>query len=191
MKRAIELDDLNGYNHAVFGFMLVLTRQYDKAIAEAERGVALDPNIADIYGWLGMVYRYVGMWEDAVVVYEKAIRLNPIPPNFYLYGLGLSYAWTERYEEAIIVIEKAIQDHPDAFYVRLFAAVVYSLAGRDEEAGAEAAEMLRLNPKFSLKRREQTLKYNYREDQEQFISALSKAGLNLPLLFQLTIQDNI
>jgi adenylate cyclase len=178
VKRAIELDDLNGYNHAVLGFMLVLTRQYDKAIAEAERGVALDPNVADIYGWLGMIYRYVGMWEDAVVVYEKAIRLNPIPPNFYLYGLGLSYAWTERYEEAIIVIEKAIQDHPDAFYVRLFAAVVYSLAGRDEEARAEAAEVLRLNPKFSLKRWEQTLRYKYREDQEQFISALSKAGLN-------------
>lgn len=177
VKRAIELDDQNGYNHAVLGFMLVLVRQYDKAVTEAERGVALDPNVADVYGWLGMVYRYVGRWEDAVVAYEKAIRLNPIPPNFYSYGLGLSYAWTGRYEEAILEFEKAIQNHPDAFYVRLFAAVVYSLAGQDEEARAEAAEVLRLNPNFSLKRWEQTLRYKYQEDQDQFISALSKAGL--------------
>ena len=178
VKRAIELDGQNGYSHAVLGFLLVLVRQYDKAVTEAERGVSLDPNVADIYGWLGMVYRYVGRWVDAVVAYEKAIRLNPIPPNFYLYGLGLSYAWTDRYEEAITVFEKATQDHPDAFYVRLFAAAVYSLAGRNEEARAEANEVLRLNPKFSLKKWEKSLRYKDQEDQEQFISALSKAGLN-------------
>jgi TolB-like protein len=177
VKQAIELDDLNGYSHVVLGFMLVLVRQYDKAVVEAELGVSLDPNVADIYGWLGMVYRYVGRWEDAVVAYEKAIRLNPIPPNFYLHGLGLSYAWTERYEEAIAVFEKATQDHPDAFYLRLIAAAVYSLAGRDEEAQAEAAEVLRINPKFSLKKWEKSLRYKDQEDQEQFISALSKAGL--------------
>ena len=111
------------------------------------------------------------------MAYEKAIRLNPIPPDFYLYGLGLSYAWTGRYEEAITEFEKAIQNHPDTFYVRLFAAAVYSLAGRDEEARAEAAEVLRLNPKFSLERWEKSLRYKDQKDQEQFISALSKAGL--------------
>jgi adenylate cyclase len=52
VKKAIELDDQNGYHHVVLGFMLVLIRQYDKAVAEGERGVALDPNVADIYGWL-------------------------------------------------------------------------------------------------------------------------------------------
>jgi adenylate cyclase len=109
--------------------------------------------------------------------YEKAIRLNPIPPIFYLYGLGLAYGWTGRYEEAITVLKKAIRIEPDSPYVRLSASAVYSLAGRDEEARAEAAEVLRLNPKFSLKRWEKSLRYKNREDQEQFISALSKAGL--------------
>jgi adenylate cyclase len=178
VKRAIELDDLDGYSHVVLGFMLVLVRQYDKGVAEAELGVALDPNVADIYGWLGMVYRYVGRWEEALVATEKAIRLNPIPPNFYLHGLGLSYAWTDRYEEAIKVFEKAVREHPDAFYLRLFAAAVYSLAGQDEKARAEAAEVLRINPGFSLKKWEKTLKYKDQEDQEKFISALRKAGLN-------------
>jgi adenylate cyclase len=177
VKKAIELDDQNGYHHVVLGFMLVLIRQYDKAVAEGERGVALDPNVADIYGWLGAIYRHVGRWEDAVVAYEKAIRLNPIPPIFYLYGLGLAYGWTGRYEEAITVLKKAIRIEPDSPYVRLSASAVYSLAGRDEEARAEAAEVLRLNPKFSLKRWEKSLRYKNREDQEQFISALSKAGL--------------
>jgi adenylate cyclase len=177
VKKAIELDDLNGYNHAALGFLLVMIRQYDKAVAEGERGVALDPNFADIYGWLGIIYRYVGRWEDAITAYEKAIRLNPIPPIFYLHGLGLAYAWTGRYEEAITELKKANNTEPDSPYGRLFAAAVYSLAGRDEEARTEAAEVLRLNPKFSLKKWGKSLKYKNEDDQERLISALSKAGL--------------
>jgi adenylate cyclase len=177
VKKAIELDDLNGYSHASLGFLLVMIRQYDKAVAEAERGVAIDPNVADIYRWLGIIYRYVGRWEDAITAYEKAKRLNPIPPIFYLHGLGLAYAWTGRYEEAITELKKANNTEPDSPYGRLFAAAVYSLAGRDEEARTEAAELLRLNPKFSLKKWGKSLKYKNQDDQKRLISALSKAGL--------------
>jgi hypothetical protein len=47
---------------------------------------------------------------------------------------------------------------------------VYSWSGRDEEARAEAAEVLRINPKFSLER------FAKRADPE-LVSALHKAGL--------------
>jgi adenylate cyclase len=56
-------------------------------------------------------------------------------------------------------------------------AVVYSLSGRDEEAQAEAAEVLRIQPKFSLKGFEKRLTYKRKEDKEKFLGALRKAGL--------------
>ena len=177
VKKAIELDDTNGYNHTVFGFLLVLIRQYDKAVAEAEWGVALDPNVADSHAWLGIIYRFVGRWEEAILTYKKAIRLNPIPPSWYLYGLGLAYAWTGRYEEAITECKKAIHDQPDSILVRSTTAVVYSLSGRDEEARVEAEQLLRINPKFTLEKWAKKLRYKNQDDHERFISALSKAGL--------------
>ncbi|MDY6790611.1 MAG: adenylate/guanylate cyclase domain-containing protein [Thermodesulfobacteriota bacterium] len=177
VKKAVELDDLDGYSHATLGFLLVMIRQYDKAVAEAEQGVALDPNVADIYGWLGMIYRYVGRWEDAITAYEKGIRLNPIPPNFYLFGIGLAYAWTGRYEEAITELRKAIYNEPDSPYSRLYATAAYSMAGRDDEARIEAAELLRINPKFSLKKWGKSLKYKNQDDQDRLMSAWRKAGL--------------
>jgi adenylate cyclase len=177
VKKAIELDDLNGYNHATLGFLLVMIRQYDKAVAEVERGVALDPNVADIYGWSGIIYRYVGRWEDAITAYEKAIRLNPIPPDFYLQGLGLAYAWTGRYEEGIRALKRSVQNAPDSPYGHLFAAAAYSMAGRDEEARTEADEVLRLNPTFSLEKWGKSLKYKNQADQDRLMSALRKAGL--------------
>jgi adenylate cyclase len=177
VKKAIELDDQDGESHAALGFMFVLIRQYDQAVAEVERGIALEPNVADIYGWSGIIYRYVGRWEDAITAYEKAIRLNPIPPDFYLQGLGLAYGWTGRYEEGITELRKAIHNEPNSPYSRLFAVAVYSMAGRDEEARTEANEVLRLNPKFSLKKWGKSLKYKNQDDQERLMSALSRAGL--------------
>jgi adenylate cyclase len=177
VKKAIELDDQDGESHASLGFLLVMIRQYDKAVAEVERGVALQPNVADIYGWSGIIYRYVGRWKDAVTAYEKAIRLNPIPPDFYLQGLGLAYAWTGRYEEGIRVLKRAVQNAPDSPYGHLFAAAAYSMAGRGEEARTEADEVLRLNPKFSLEKWGKSLKYKNQADQDRLMSALRKAGL--------------
>ncbi len=177
VKKAIELDDADGYNHAVLGFLLALTRQHDKAVAEAEKGVTLNPNVADIHAWMGITLRYSGRWREAIFAYEKAIRLNPIPPSWYSFGLGLAYAWTGRYEEAITECQKAVRDLPNSLYARMFMTVVYSLSGRDEKARTEAAEVLRINPKFTLENWEKRLKYKNKDDHERFITALRKAGL--------------
>jgi adenylate cyclase len=55
--------------------------------------------------------------------------------------------------------------------------VVYSLSGRDEQARVEATEVLRIQPKFSLKGFEKKLTYKRKEDREKFLDALRKAGL--------------
>ena len=177
VKKAIALDNQNGYTHAVLGFLLILIGQYDKAVSEVELGAALFPNNADVHGWLGMVYRYVGRWEEAVHAYEQAIRLNPIPPNYYLFGIGQAYAWTGRYEEAITACEKAISEAPKSLYARVIAAMVYSMSGRDQEARAQAAEVLRINPKFSLNYWAKRLRFKNQDDNQKHISALRNAGL--------------
>ncbi len=55
---------------------------------------------------------------------------------------------------------------------RLFMAGIYSRAGRDEEARIEAAEVLRINPKFSLEKFAKSLTYKKQEDVERTVSAL-------------------
>jgi hypothetical protein len=55
--------------------------------------------------------------------------------------------------------------------------VVYSLSGRKEDPRAEATEILRIQPKFSLKKLEKKVTYRTKTDREQFLSALRTAGL--------------
>jgi adenylate cyclase len=173
MKKAIVLDDTLAEAHGRLGFIYSMIGQYDKGVAEGEKAVALNPNSAMAYVMLGKTLVFAGRWEESIPQYKKAIRLNPIPPNMYLYSLGLSYCWTGQYEEAITWCERAVRQQPNSLYARIMMTVVYSLSGRDEEARAEAAEVLRIQPKFSIKKS----RYKRKTDGERFNGALRKAGL--------------
>ena len=53
----------------------------------------------------------------------------------------------------------------------------YSILGREEEARAEVAEVLRLNPKFSVDSYAKRLPFKDQAYTEQYVNALRKAGL--------------
>jgi len=176
VQKAIELHD--GYAHSVMGFLLSQIGQYDKAVAEAERGVALNPNSADCHAFLGIAFRFSGRYQEAIPVLEKAVRLNPIPPGWYLQNLGAVYFRTGRYKEGIKECEEAVRLEPNSLYSRLELTAVYSLAGLDEKARAEATEVLRMNPKFSVEEFGKRFTSKDQESKEKFLGALRKAGLN-------------
>ncbi len=176
-QKAIVLDDTFAEAHGFLGFLYSMTRQHDKALAQGEKAVALNPNSAECHYRLGKILTFAGRWEESIPEYERAIRLNPIPPNKYLWSLGLAYGWTGQYEEAITWCEKAIRQKPDSFLAHFMLTVVYSLSGRDEEARIQAAEVLRIQPKFSLEKQKRKSTYKKETDREKLYGALRKAGL--------------
>jgi adenylate cyclase len=171
VQKAIVLDDSLAEAHSLLGFLFSMTRQHDKAIAQAEKAVALNANSSDAHFTLGKTLFFAGRCEESIPEYKKAIRLNPIPPNHHLWSLGLSYAYTGQYDEAITWCEKSVRQEPNSLLARMMTAVVYSLSGRDEEARSEAAEILRIQPKFSLKKFEKKLTYKREADRERFLDA--------------------
>jgi len=159
------------------GFLYSMTREHDKAVVQAEKAVSLNPNSAAAHFLVGKTLSFAGSWEESIPEYKKAIRLNPIPPNNYLWSLGLSYAYTEQYEEAIKWCEKAVHQEPNDLLARMQMTVVYSLSGQDEKARTEADEVLRIQPKLTLGKFKKKLTYKREVDRERFLSALRKAGL--------------
>jgi adenylate cyclase len=173
IKKAIALDATLAEAHGRLGYIYSMIGKYDEGIAQAEKGVAVNPNSAMAHMMLGKTLSFAGRWEESIPVYKKAIRLNPIPTNFYLYSLGISYAFTGQYEEAITWCEKAVREEPDSLYARIMMTVVYSWSGQDEKARAEAAEVLRIQPKYTIPKG----RYKRKEDNERVDAALRKAGL--------------
>jgi adenylate cyclase len=177
MQKAIVLDDTYAEVHSLLGFLFSMTGKHDKAVAEGEHAVTLNPNSAFTHAVLGLILRFEGRHEESIPEYKQAIRLNPIPPSFYTYGLGLAYCFTEQYEEAITWGEKSVRQWPNSLYAHLILTVIYNSLGRDEEARTEAAEVLRINPKFSVEKWAKRLTYKNQADNDFLISALRKAGL--------------
>jgi adenylate cyclase len=176
-QKAIALDNSLAWPHALLGWIYTLMRQHDKGIAECEQAVNLEPNSAISYFYLSLALKYAGRFKEALTMAKEAIRLNPIPPGFYYQNLTHLYCFMGRYEEAIAVGKEAARIEPNNFTVRAFLTVAYSLHGREKEARIEAAEVLRINPKFLVDSWTKTIPFKNEADRELTIGALRKAGL--------------
>jgi adenylate cyclase len=176
-QKALAMDQNDPEAHRLLGFIYMVARQHDKAIAEGEKTLKLDPNSADGHVRLGQILNVAGKPEEAITSMKRGIRLNPFPPNWYLHSLASAYRNAGRYEEAIRAGKKAIEIEPKDLHARLHIAASYSLLDRLEEASAAAKEILQINSKFSLVHYAKILPYKNQEDTERFIAALRKAGL--------------
>jgi len=158
-QKAIALDKSLAWPHALLGWIYTLMRQHDKGITECEQAVNLEPNSAISYFYLSLAFKYAGRPKEAITMAKEAIRLNPIPPGFYYQNLTPTRV------------------EPNNFTVRAFLTVAYSLHGREKEARIEAAEVLRINPKFRVDSWARTMPFKNEADKEMTIGALRKAGL--------------
>jgi adenylate cyclase len=176
-QKSLAVDDTRAEVHALLGYLYCLRKEWDKAIAEGEKGVALNPSGADIKYWYAATLTYAGRPEEAIMLFEKAIRLNPFGPSRYFLGYGHALRVVGRFEEAVSAYKKAIQREPNSFFAHLNLAGTYSMMGFEKEARAEASEVLRLNPKFTLDFLAKVSGYKNRTETEKIITALRMAGL--------------
>jgi adenylate cyclase len=154
-------------------------REYDKAIAEAERAVALDPSGSASYDTYATVLVMACRPEEAIPLLQKAIRLNPNAAADTFAYLGNALRNAGRFEEAVSAYKKALQRAPDFIVPHIGLATTYSLMGREKEARAEAEKVLRINPKFSLDHFARTMLFVYKDQSEidKVVNAMRKAGL--------------
>jgi adenylate cyclase len=176
-QKVIEMDPTDAVAHSFLGWVYTMMRQHEKGMAEAEKAITINPNAADAHCILGMVLHYNGNPKEAIEAIKKAIRLNPSPPTWYWQTLGSAYCDAGMHEEAIAALRKALSSSPDNLIARLRLAATYSLSGREEEARAEAAEVLRINPKFSVDSFTKAVPYKDQSEADKLINALRKAGL--------------
>jgi adenylate cyclase len=176
-QQAVALDDSQPIAHETLGLAYLGKKQFTQAIAEAEKAVALDPNYADAYVTLAEILNFAGRSEEAIRLVEQAMRLNPRYPASYLWALGHAYRLAGRPEEALGALRRVVTRNPDHLTAHVLLAAIYSELGREEEARAEAAEILRINPKYSLAVVRERIPYKDLAILEPQLAALRKAGL--------------
>jgi tetratricopeptide (TPR) repeat protein len=177
VQKAISLDDSSAEAQAFLGWLYTIIRQHEKGIVAAKRASALNPNSSWAYQFLSLTLNYAGRHEEAIENYKKSIRLSPIPSADTLMCLCIACRDCGRYEEGISAAKRAIQLAPDSFGAHTCLASCYALLGREAEAKTVSAEVLRIDPNFSLTYLGKQLPYKDPADTKLVIESLRKAGL--------------
>ena len=146
---ALALDDSNSDALAILSYLDFFQRRYDQQVAEAERAVALNPNFAAGYVALSDALAATRPAE-ALSAAQKAIRLNPAARDFYAYLIGDAYNFMGRYQDAAAFLGRTVAVYPNLLIAHLGLTFAYVQLGRDRDARAEAAEIMRISPHYSV-----------------------------------------
>ncbi len=119
-----------------------------------------------------------GRPEEAVGMVKQALRRKSSLADTYLSSsIGAAYDLAGRPEEAIAPLKQYLTRYPNILGAHLTLAAVYSELGKEAEARAEGAEVLRINPQFSLEVHKQRVPIKDPAVLERQLAALRQAGL--------------
>ncbi len=134
LKKAMKQPSSIAYN--VSSQIYLYRHQYQEAISEVERGLALDPSDPSCFQSMAFTLVMAGRPEEAMEYIEKGKRLDPLNPSGYFYLFGLAHFVQGDLNEAVALMEKALKLNPKNEATAFDLAAFYGLMGREQEARA-------------------------------------------------------
>lgn len=150
--RALSLDPANPDARTLHGVVLVHLDRHDQALEEMEQAVSLAPSHAHIAALAAYVHRYAGEPRRAVDLVDRAMRLSPCHPSWYLNTKGAAQRMVGQMEQAEKTLRTALARDPAFTQTLALLASLLGACGRKEEAGEIMRRLLRREPDFSAGR---------------------------------------
>jgi adenylate cyclase len=176
-QKAIQLDPNLPVAHADLGVVLTFVDgQHEQSVAEFEKAVALNPNFTD---WrFSMALVRAGDPARSIQLLEAHMRYDPLYVPAAAGQLGIARYMLKEYSEALPPLREYASRTPNVSQGHIWLAANLAQLGRLDEAHAEAAEVLRIDPKYTIDGTQRRLAlYKRPEDAEHLFDGLRKAGL--------------
>ena len=138
-QKSIQLDHHDPIGHIAYGVQLACRGMLDRAVAEVERGLEMDPAALFANFVLGWLYGLSGRYDEAISLHRL---VSQIAPDYGLphLGLGLAYAGKGMFSDAIAHLTNASQMKcPALLHAHL--GYCYAMAGRQDEALREISTL--------------------------------------------------
>lgn len=119
-----------GYIH-YYGY-----RQYDEALEDYRRALALAPNDPEVLQPIGWVLRRQGEWQEALRHFERALERDPLHFELLFSSMGLSNMRLRNFGEARRHLEKAAALNPEDVRPALYLARITLMESGDTAAAA-------------------------------------------------------
>jgi TolB-like protein len=139
--------------HCLFGVVQIFTKRAAEGIAECERALALDRNLATAYAWIGLGKCYLGRAEETEACIMEAFRLSPRDNRAFTWTntAGVAQSYLAADEAAAYWFKRSIETNRNvAPFVHFYLAAALAHLERIEEARASVQAGLALDPNFTL-----------------------------------------
>ena len=182
-QKAQEIDDSHPDVHGLLGLIHLYQMQHEKAIFEGQKAITLGPNNAEAHMIMAHIFRFSGMFNKAISMIQRALRLEPYYRSFYLSGLAMCYYYLDRYEESVAKAKEYLSlaenrgEDELLYFGHCILAMNYVRLGQVKKARKEGAEVLKLFPGYSLEWDSKASFYKCTEHLERQHEDLRKAGI--------------
>jgi adenylate cyclase len=163
--------------YPLLSMISVLKKDLQNAILFGEKAIEVSPNEAGCYLSLGMALRNAGRFEESIVNLETALRLSPLRPLNIINNLAWSCVGNKQYDKAILFWRETLERNPDYLFAYQGLTAAYELSGNHEKALWAAANVMRVNPKFSIEVEEKMSSVQDEAYKKRTFDALRSAGL--------------
>lgn len=135
-RQAVTLNDADPEAHACLSRALQMRGDHEGAQAEAERALAICPNLAGAHGMLGQVLIFAGRPKEGLAAVQTYLRLDPHDPlmALRLRDIAMGLYFCRDYDAAIDAAKRAIRSYPDYPMLYRWLAAALGQANRVEEA---------------------------------------------------------
>jgi len=176
-QRSLELDPSCARAIAILALYDLHLRKHDDAVRKTNKSIEFAPNHANINALSAAILIKCGQPQKALERIRKAMRLSPVYPSWFLMMLGQSSRLLGMKDVAIDAYNEIIRRDSDSYEGHLGLAQILGESGKNIEARASAAEVLRVNPEFSISKYVGNLAYHDPAENLRFAEGLRNAGL--------------
>jgi len=171
--KAAALDPFDGRAMRELGCATLYMRRHDESLQAFEEALRLNPHDADILADYADALAHSGDPQQGLAYCLKAIELNPMPPDDYVWTLGSIYYQLGDYRAALDALRQ-VENSPAT--ARLLAACAAQL-GETELARRYSRVVRSVYPGFQVERVRTIVPNRNPADTEHLIDGLKRAGL--------------
>jgi len=152
LTKALSLAPGHALAHLFLGRLLIFSNQGRQAIAECERALALDRNLAAAHATIGLAKLFIGRSEETEAHVREALRLSPRDTFAFSWiaTVGVAELYLGDDEEAVAWLRRAIEINRNLPNAHFYLAAALANLGQLKESQAAVVAGLAINPTYTI-----------------------------------------
>ena len=136
-------------SYSLMGYVNHYLGEVEAAIESARKAVDMAPGDSGVLALLGNLLVETGRFAEGIQSLNRAIRLCPFPPSWYLTSLGLGFHLDGDNEAAVPILKRAATQEPDSLYSWIYLVSALLESGATGEAQEIAKKVRKIDSNLS------------------------------------------